>query len=123
MINNEIIRKIYAKFMITNSITIKELIQLGLKSNDIKKLFLLNYISMDEVGNYVVNDIEYLYQYGKELLENNNKEEAYKVFKKCVELDKTNEDLNYDIYFTALDNKDYEGSFTYYNNLNIGKSR
>ena len=123
MINNEVLNKIYNKFMITNTISIRELIQLGLKSKDIKKLLLLKYIGMDSVGNYVIDDVDSLYQYGLELLENNQKEEAYLVFKKCYELSKNNEDLNYDLYFSALDNKDYESAKKYFNSLNINKTR
>ena len=123
MINNEVINKVYSKFLVTDHITIKELIELGLKTNDIKKLFLLNYITMDSAGNYMINDVDSLYQFGKELLQNNRVEEAYKIFKKCHELDNKNDDINYELYFVSLDNKDYKSSFDYFNNLSVGKNR
>ena len=123
MVNKEILYKVYNKFMITNTISIRELIQLGLKSRDIKKLFLLKYIGMDSIGNYVINDVDSLYQYGLELLDNSHPEEAYIVFKKCYELSNNNEDLNYDLYFSALDNKEYQEANSYFNNLNINKTR
>lgn len=123
MINNELLTKVCDKFLVTNNITIKEMIQLGFKPKDIKKLLLLNFIKVDEVGNYIINDVDFLYSYGKELLESGYIDKAYIVFKKCYEIDNTFRDLLYDLYFTSLDNKDYEGSFTYFNNLNVGKSR
>ena len=123
MLNNETIAKVYNKFLVTNKITIRELMELGLKSKDIKKLVLLNYISMDEVGNYIISDVELLYSYGKELLDAGLVDKAFQIFTRCYELDNTYEDVVYDLYFKSLDDKNYKDSFTYFDQLNIGKSR
>lgn len=123
MINKEVLNKVYNKFLATNVISIRELIELGLTSDDIKILCLLKYIGMDEIGNYVINNIESLFRYGQELLQSGYKKEAYAIFKKCYELDNTYEDVLYELYFNALDNSNYQESFTYFKNLSVGKSK
>ena len=123
MLNNEVINKVYSKFLVTDSVSIRELIELGLKSKDIKKLIMLKYITLDMVGNYVINDLDALYQYGLELYNEGREDEAYKVYKKCYDLGSKNDDLSFDLYFSALDNKEYNLASNYYLNLKADKCR
>lgn len=117
MVDKDKIYSLYEAMMKVDTITTKEIKELGFTQNEIAKLVEDGTIQRLQRGIYNFGDVNKLYIYGKELVDSKRREEGFKVFERCFLLDCSNVDVALQLMVNSVRNKEYEEALKYYDVL------
>lgn len=116
MISEMNINKLYEIIISGKELTTSELNNCGFKSNDLVKLINDGVILRVRRGLYKLVNVDGLFYYGKSFVSSNSKK-ADLCFRKCLMLDPKHIGASLHFFFINIQNKDYEESFQYLDNL------
>ncbi len=102
-------------------LTTKQLNDIGLNSRDIKNLVGNKTLTFVKRGYYSFSNVDLLYSFGTQMVNNNNLELAKFFWEKCVELDKYFLSAYLRLLSIYISEKDYENSFKCLKKLDINK--
>lgn len=114
MITEEKLNKIYIGLSQGKNLTTKELKNYGLDGNDISALIKKGIVKRIERGLYSFQAIEKLYNYGKDLLQKRDFENAKLCFQKCRELNPDYLATNFYLFLISVRSKEYQKAFEYF---------
>ncbi len=114
MINEENLNKMYNGLIDESKLTTKELNSYGFNSNDLTNLINDGVLERIKRGYYSFLSIDDLYYYGKHLISLKEYDKATACFKKCYELDPNHLGACFQLFLRAVQSKNYEEAFTYF---------
>jgi len=117
MINEENLNKIYEKIAYNLELTTKELNDFGFNSKDINMLIEQKKLVRIKRGYYKFLNFNKLYELGKNKLSNKDYDNGIKYFERCLEIDPSNIDVSFKLFFNSIKNKEYEKSLKYFDVL------
>jgi len=100
-----------------NRITNKDLAKYNFSSNEIDDLIKDEYLI--KKNSYLVVNIKDLFIKGKKMFNKRNLDRAYLCFKKCYELDSTDEPTNFYLFYYSISDGNYDKAFQYFETMNI----
>ncbi len=109
--------KIFDYIMPNNSITTKDMIELGISKYYIKQIKQLGYASNSKRGQYVFDTPKALFLKGKYFQEKGKKAIANGYFKQYYEIDPENPKINFEMFKIAILEKKFEEAIGYYDKM------
>lgn len=114
MINEENLNKMYNGLIDDKELTTKELNSYGFNSKDLTDLIEGGVLERIKRGYYSFLSVDDLYYYGKQLIALKEYDKATACFEKCHELDPNHLGTCFQLFLRAIQSKDYEKAFTYF---------
>ena len=114
MINDETVERMYEGLIEGKELTTKELNSYGFNSRDLANLIDYDVLTRVKRGFYNFKGVDYLYDYGKDLIENKDFDKGIACFKKCYELDKTHIESCFQLFLNKIKEHDYNAAFEYF---------
>lgn len=117
MINEENLHKIYEAVINEVDLTTQELTSYGFDSQDLEELMNKRILTELEEGHYSLNKTDTLFLYGKKLIAENKNDQAILAFKKCVEINPKDLHATFQLFFSSVQNKDYDSALEYFDSI------
>lgn len=114
MVDNEKIYELYDAMLNVETITTKEIKELGFTSNHITKMVEDGILVRVKRGYYTYGNAYSVAGYAKKLVDSKRRSDAIKLFKIAFELDSTNLFVAYQLFINSVKSKDYDNVLKYY---------